>query len=251
MERLMKQDGGYAHSQRTAQAKSRDGELADGIANSPTMVAQRKQLQSLFGGAIQRQEPMGGMPHGKAGKQTNKHGVIQKFDPNKTPRSSLNASGKWAYDLLINDRAEFKKIDKSGGDVNAVQDSKKRVTWASKHIDSKAAPRNQALQTGIGWLGNLEAEDTGAGYNGGHLIASSLGGSGTWQNMVPQDGPENKWGDWRQYEKENAAAFKETGEPLKVSVSLGYSGDSVLPTSWDSWLTDKNGKDVNWYSGLF
>lgn len=176
---------------------------------------------------------------------------IQMFDPLKTPRHTLNANGKAAFDLLDNGRAEFKKIDKSGGDTNAVQDSKNRVIKASKQISNKAEARDQALQTTIGWLGNLEEENVSAGYNGGHLIASSLGGSGTWQNMVPQDGPENKWGDWRKYEKENKAAITNTGSPLIVTVQLGYSGDSVLPSSWDSWLTDKNGIDVNWYSATF
>ena len=178
-------------------------------------------------------------------------GTIQKFDELKTPRSTLNSNGKAAFDLLTNNRAGFKAIEKAGGDENAIQDSKKRVTRVSKKISSKSAPRDQQLQTTIGWLGNLEEENTGAGYNGGHLIASSLGGSGTWQNMVPQDGPENKWGDWRQYEKENRKAIDDTGDSLYVTVQLGYSGDSVLPDSWDSWMTDKNGKDLNWYSALF
>jgi hypothetical protein len=177
--------------------------------------------------------------------------TIQKFDELKTPRSTLNSNGKAAFDLLTNNRAGFKAIEKSGGDENAIQDSKKRVTKVSKKISSKAAPRDQQLQTTIGWLGNLEEEDTGAGYNGGHLIASSLGGSGTWHNMVPQDGPENKWGEWRQYEKENRKAIEDTGDSLYVTVELGYSGDSVLPDSWNSWMTDIKGKDVNWYSALF
>lgn len=67
MERALKQNGESENSQRTAQArftsKSREGELAQGIDNSPAMVAQRKKLHSLFGGAIQRvedEEPLQG-----------------------------------------------------------------------------------------------------------------------------------------------------------------------------------------------
>jgi len=177
--------------------------------------------------------------------------VVQRLDLSKVNYSALNSNAKTAYRLLDNNRAGFKAIDKSGGDVNATQDSKKRVTHAWKAISSVKGGRNNSLQSAIGWLGNLEDENLSAGYNGGHLIADSLGGSGSWQNMVPQDGPENKWGDWRQYEKENFAAMQATGSPLIVSVSLGYSGDSVVPSQWDSKMTDKNGKDVNWYSGTF
>lgn len=57
MERALKQNGEFENSLRTAQAKftskSREGDFAQGIDNSPAMVAQRKKLQSLFGGAIQ------------------------------------------------------------------------------------------------------------------------------------------------------------------------------------------------------
>ncbi|MDP2143452.1 MAG: hypothetical protein Q8J80_04905 [Gallionella sp.] len=67
MERVLKQNGESADSQRTAQAKftskSREAEQANSIDDSPAMVAQRKMLQSLFGGAIQRvedEEPLQG-----------------------------------------------------------------------------------------------------------------------------------------------------------------------------------------------
>ncbi|KDC49697.1 DNA/RNA non-specific endonuclease [Pseudoalteromonas sp. S3431] len=181
-------------------------------------------------------------------KPCSKKNVIQRLDLSKVDRSKLNFNAQSAFDLLDNNRANFKKVDKSGGDVNAVQDSEKRVTSAYKVISNVKGGRSPALQSTIGWLGNLEAENINAGHNGGHLIADSLGGSGTWQNMVPQDGPENKWGDWRKYERENKKAMEATGDPLIVRVQLGYTGDSVLPTSWKSQIEDKNGKDVSSYS---
>jgi hypothetical protein len=176
---------------------------------------------------------------------------IQKLNLAKVDRDELPRAGKAAYDLLDDDRSGFKAIDKSGGDVHASQDGNKRVTDVYKKISSTKGGRSQFLQQTIGWLGRLEVEDISADYNGGHLIADSLGGSGTWQNMVPQDGPENRWGEWRQYERENAAALKETGDSLYVTVHLEYSGDSVLPTEWSSIMADKEGKDVSSYSAEF
>jgi hypothetical protein len=60
MQRAQKQNGESENAQRTAQAKftskSREAEQANSIDDSPAMIAQRKKLQSLFGGAIQRVE---------------------------------------------------------------------------------------------------------------------------------------------------------------------------------------------------
>jgi hypothetical protein len=67
MQRAQKQGNESENAQRTAQAKftskSREAEQANGIDDSPAMIAQRKKLQSLFGGAIQRvedEEPLQG-----------------------------------------------------------------------------------------------------------------------------------------------------------------------------------------------
>ncbi|MDP2143451.1 MAG: DUF4157 domain-containing protein [Gallionella sp.] len=69
MEQIRKQDEKSASSQRTAQAKftskSGEGVPANGIDDSPLMVAQRKMLQSLFGGAVQRQAAEEEMLQGK------------------------------------------------------------------------------------------------------------------------------------------------------------------------------------------
>lgn len=60
MERVMKQSRDAAVSQRIAQgkftSKSREAERENAVDNSPAMIAQRKNLDSLFGGAIQRVE---------------------------------------------------------------------------------------------------------------------------------------------------------------------------------------------------
>jgi len=185
--------------------------------------------------------------------QKSKGSVVQKKSHcqglNFVNYNTLNSTGKRAYNLLDNKRAGFASIDKSGGGVNAQMDSESRVTYAERMISSTAAPRT-SIQTMIGWLGRLEEGQT-TGYDGGHLIASSLGGPGTWGNMVPQDYMENRWGDWRKYEREVKAVIANTGAPPILKIQLGYSGDSVLPDKWNSWLDDKNGTNINWYSAAW
>lgn len=170
-----------------------------------------------------------------------------------TAQISNNAPAKYAYSLLTNQRQGFTAIKKDGGGVNAVTDSDNRVISAHQNIKTLREERNQFLQVAIGWLGNFEAQKYG--YNGGHLLASSQGGPGTWGNMVPQDGPENKWGVWRKFEKENAKdAENDTANDYILEVELGYTGDSVLPTSWNAWvwqnkIQQDESKAYNWYSG--
>ncbi|WP_430406303.1 DNA/RNA non-specific endonuclease [Fluviicola sp.] len=165
-------------------------------------------------------------------------------------RALINPNGQRAYDLLDHNRAGFAAIPKAGQGVNAAVDGENRVVSAHMSVTGVPAARLYPDQTIIGWLGRLEEGQT-TGYDGGHLIASSLGGPGTWGNMVPQDAIENRWGDWRQYEREIAAMIAHTHALPVLSVTLGYPGDSVLPSSWDSTLTDIHGTPVNWYTGLF
>ena len=69
MQRAQKQGNESENTQRTAQAKftskSRENEQANAIDGSPAMIAQRKKLNSLFGGAIQRQGAEEEMLQGK------------------------------------------------------------------------------------------------------------------------------------------------------------------------------------------
>ena len=158
---------------------------------------------------------------------------------------------KAAYNYLINDRANFKAVAKAGGTTNSTVDSKGRVTGAWMNLSGKGT--RESVQTTIGWIGRLEEGNLNADYNGGHLIATSLGGPGTWGNMVPQDGPENKWGDWRKFE---AAAKKDidNGTATTLTVDLGYSGENTLPSSWKGFVNNASARDAilkNGYSGTF
>lgn len=74
-----------------------------------------------------------------------------------------------------------------------------------------------------------------AGDDGGHLIASSLGGAGDRVNIVPQASTLNR-GDWRAMERELAGYLAE-GKTVSVKIEVGYppsgggaSGFSVIAT---------------------
>ena len=147
--------------------------------------------------------------------------------------NNLPACGKYAYSLLCNQRIGFRNINKDGGGVNANTDSQGRVVKITSIIGDKMAVRDSQLQALIGWLGNIESCQQNR-YDGGHLLASSQGGPGNWSNMIPQDSYENRWGGWRQFERENIKNY--VGHTL--SVNIGYQGDDVRPKTWDAEVID-------------
>uniref|UniRef100_UPI001C97D312 DNA/RNA non-specific endonuclease n=1 Tax=Fluviispira vulneris TaxID=2763012 RepID=UPI001C97D312 len=80
--------------------------------------------------------------------------------------------------------------------------------------------RNTYQQNKVGKLGNPADE-------GGHLIATILGGPGEKINLVPMDGNLNK-GEWKKMENLWATAKKE-GKEVNVKIEPTYSGDSKRP----------------------
>ena len=75
-----------------------------------------------------------------------------------------------------------------------------------------------------------------AGDDGGHLIASALGGAGDRVNIVPQASTLNR-GEWKAMENELAGYLKE-GKSVSVQIEVGYpDGGGVRP---DSFLVEAN-----------
>jgi hypothetical protein len=69
------------------------------------------------------------------------------------------------------------------------------------------------------------------GDDGGHLIASSLGGAGDRVNMVPQASTLNR-GDWKAMERELAGYLKE-GKTVSVKIDVGYpASGGVRPSEF-------------------
>lgn len=64
-----------------------------------------------------------------------------------------------------------------------------------------------------------------AGDEGGHLIASSLGGTGDKINLVPQAATLNRQ-DWRDMERYLAGELK-AGKTVNVKIDVGYPANGA------------------------
>ncbi|THF59460.1 hypothetical protein E6O51_15840 [Pseudothauera rhizosphaerae] len=74
------------------------------------------------------------------------------------------------------------------------------------------------------------------GDEGGHLIASSLGGAGDKINIVPQASTLNR-GDWKAMENELRDALK-AGKEVSVKIEVGYPvGSGVRPNEFKVFAT--------------
>lgn len=83
----------------------------------------------------------------------------------------------------------------------------------------ESAPRSPSSQR------NLDGKTPG--YHAGHLVASSNGGSGKVDNLVPMDGKVNTR-DYRAMERENNDLLKD-GKTVTLHGELSYSNGSSCP----------------------
>ena len=117
-------------------------------------------------------------------------------------------------------------------------DGQGRVNQVEGQLSLKTMPRNTSQQTGVGKAVNA------AGDEGGHLIASALGGAGDRINMVPQVQRLNR-SDWKKMENELARELK-AGKSVSVKIDIDYPlGDSVRPNRFKVVATI-NGKPKEW-----
>ncbi len=94
-----------------------------------------------------------------------------------------------------------------------VTDTQGRVKEVAAELKPVKAARNEYQQNCVGKSGC-------AGDEGGHLIASALGGAGDRINIVPQDKTLNR-GAWRDMEREFQKALNE-GKTVSVKIEVGY-----------------------------
>lgn len=80
--------------------------------------------------------------------------------------------------------------------------------------------RNGHVQCAVGKCGN-------AGDEGGHLIATVLGGAGDGVNIVPQDRVLNR-GPWRDMERKLVEELK-SGKSVSVKIEVSYPVDGIRP----------------------
>lgn len=103
-------------------------------------------------------------------------------------------------------------------------DTQGRVTEVTANLSLKKMDRNNYQQLCAGANGC-------AGDEGGHLIASSLGGAGDGINLVPMSATLNR-ADWKSMERELTAYLQE-GKNVNVRIDVTYSNiDQKRPLNY-------------------
>ncbi|MFC3627494.1 DNA/RNA non-specific endonuclease [Vogesella amnigena] len=105
-----------------------------------------------------------------------------------------------------------------------ITDTAGRVKSVEGELSLNKMDRNGYQQCVAGKCGE-------AGDDGGHLIASSLGGAGDRVNLVPQASMLNR-GAWKAMENELRQALKE-GKTVSVKIDVGYpTGGGLRPSEF-------------------
>lgn len=104
-----------------------------------------------------------------------------------------------------------------------VTDTQGRVKEVGAELKLSKSDRNEYQQNCVGKSGC-------AGDEGGHLIASALGGAGDRINIVPQEKTLNR-GAWRAMEREFQQALAE-GKTVSVKIEMGYPQNGGRPSEF-------------------
>ena len=101
--------------------------------------------------------------------------------------------------------------------------------------------RNDSCQLSVGQWG--DAENTGADYDGGHLLGSQLGGWGARANLVPQEANFNR-GNYAQLENKMAKCGGLSSGRMLYSVTVSYPNSTTLiPSNWNVYIKDRTQGD--------
>lgn len=137
-------------------------------------------------------------------------------------RVQVGSKGNW--DRTVNgDLKPHTAYELSNGHTY-ITDASGRVSAVEGKLDLSTMDRNTYQQCKVGHCGN-------PGDDGGHLIASSLGGAGDKINIVPQASTLNR-GDWKAMENSLRDELK-AGKSVSVKVEVKYPpGDGVRPSEF-------------------
>ncbi len=224
MERAHTRNGEAANRQsaaeRTFAVDSKGGEFADRINNSPAMVAQRRKLHSLFGGAIQKaqEDPPQGrfetaqrMEEQDRGRSGAGERVVQRAgdDLMKNGFAIHNDPGVGKPKIYYgNFGAEHRFVGLRHAFLNA-PGSPAGGGWGHAHA-------GMPYQNRYGQADDITGNPIGAGVTNpvmpnttvvhvaGHMLPQQYGGLGTPANTFEQNAGENMTNPWRGYE--NGAA---------------------------------------------
>lgn len=129
----------------------------------------------------------------------------------KTMTASIGSKNNW--DKAIKGQLEPAAIYKLDNGHRYMTDASGRVSSVEGKLSLTTMDRNKYQQCAAGKCGDI-------GDEGGHLIASSLGGAGDRINIVPQASTLNR-GDWKNMENELRNALRD-GESVSVKIDVGY-----------------------------
>lgn len=161
--------------------------------------------------------------HGKPGTEGNSNFVT--LDISGKREISVAAGSKGSWDKTINGKLEPNAVYKLDSGHAYVTDDKGRVMNVGGDLDGIRLDRAKHQQLLAGKEGNVE---TGQKYDGGHLIATQLGGAGDKINLVPMTVGLNR-SQYLAMENKLAAALV-GGKNVTVKIDVSYpSPDSVTP----------------------
>jgi filamentous hemagglutinin len=137
----------------------------------------------------------------------------------------VNAGSKGNWDKTVNGELKPHTAYHLDNGHAYVTDAAGRVKGVEAQLDLKKMDRNTYQQACVGHCGN-------AGDDGGHLIASSLGGAGDKINIVPQASTLNR-GEWKAMENLLRKEL-EAGKTVTVKIDVSYPlGGGVRPNAFN------------------
>lgn len=137
--------------------------------------------------------------------------LAQRGDVDKVVTLPVGSKGNW--DKQANGQLPPKTAHVMDNGHVYVTDTQGRVKEVGAELTLSKSDRNKHQQNCVGKSGC-------AGDEGGHLIASALGGAGDRINIVPQDKTLNR-GAWRDMEREFQKALNER-KTVSVKIEVGY-----------------------------
>lgn len=140
------------------------------------------------------------------------------------PVEQVPVGSKGNWDRAVNgDLKPHTAYELSNGHTY-ITDASGRVSSVEGKLDLTKMERNKYQQCKVGHCGD-------PGDDGGHLIASSLGGAGDKINIVPQASTLNR-GDWKAMEN-SLRKDLEAGKSVSVKVEVKYPpSDGVRPSEF-------------------
>jgi hypothetical protein len=149
--------------------------------------------------------------------------------------ASVGSKGNW--DKLVNKDLKPNTAYQLDNGHTYITNASGKVNYVEADLSKITMPRNTYQQSVVGKSG--EAAD-----QGGHLIASALGGAGDKINLVPMDKVLNN-GEWKQMENTLKKAL-ENGQNVSMKIDLKYPSSSDVRPSNFTVQTTINGEKEIW-----